>query len=185
MRASRPLLSTVLTRLARSVCWTGALALLVTLGAFGHSAPSLAAEEVVVTYGPLSASFPLRDLQTLARTGEPSQSLAFYLGIAGVDTATAQGALNTSMPLSETLLNDLMNGPTGDRLLARFTDVIHTGSGEDNIPALRSAIAQSTGSDQQITLLELMENYPTDQMYINGVNLMPLMEELSAMRTAR
>lgn len=179
MRAFRPLFSTDVIRRAS---WTAALALLATVGVVGQAAPSLAAEEVVVTYGPLSASFPLRDLQTLARTGEPSRSLAFYLGLAGVDNTTAQGALNTSLPLSQEFLDDLMNAPTGDRLLSRLTEVIHTPSQEGSIPALRSAIVRSAGTDQQITLLELMENYPMDQMYINGINLMPLMQELSAMR---
>lgn len=168
--------------MGRYTVWFVSLFLL--LGSLGQAKPSLAAEEVVVTYGPLEASFPLEDLRSLAQSGRPSQSLAFYLGIAGVDAATAQSALNTAMPLSQTFLDDLMNAPTGDRLLTRLTDVVHTPSREGSIPALRSAIVLSAGSDQQVTLLELMENYPTQQMYINGANLMTLMEELSEARAA-
>ena len=89
------------------------------------------------------------------------------------------------MPLNHQFVDELMNAPTGDRLLTRMTDVVHTPSGEGSIPALRSAITRSAESDQQITLIELMENYPMDQMYINGMNLMPLMHELSAMRTSQ
>jgi len=177
--------SIALKPLTRRAVWIASLALL-TAGSLGVANPSLAAEEVVLTYGPLAASFPLEDLQTLARSGQPSQSLAFYLGIAGVDPAMAQQTLNMAVPLSQTFLDDLLNAPTGDRLLTRLTDVVHTPSREGSVPALRSAIVQAAGADQQITLLELMEHYPTQQMYINAANLMTLMNEISvAQRTER
>lgn len=166
--------------LGRRALWTGRLTVLVVLGSLAQAAPSQAAEEVVLTYGPLQAALSLQDLTALSRTGQASQSLGFYLGLAGVDPATARRTLNAPLPLSQAFLDDLMHSSTGDRLLTRLVDVVHTSSREGSIPALRSAIVLSAGGDQQITLLELIQNYPTPQMYIDAANLMTLMQEISA-----
>ncbi|WP_439341811.1 alpha/beta hydrolase [Vacuolonema iberomarrocanum] len=140
--------------------------------------PAMAAEEVVLTYGILQAAFPVEDFRTLAETGEPPSSIAFYLDLAGIEPATAQNTLLSPVALSPQFLNAL-GTEQGDQLLVRLIDVVHTSSGEGSVPALRSAILQAASADQQITLLELMEYYPNTQMFINGTNLTDLMQDLS------
>lgn len=157
--------------------WSG-LSCLMLVGSLSLAQPAMAAEEVVLSYGILQAAFPVSDFRALAETGEPPSSIAFYLGIAGVDPAMARNTLLSPVPLSREFLNTL-GTERGDRLLVRLVDVVHTSSGEGSVPALRSAILQAASGDQQITLLELMEHYPNSQMFINGANLSDLMQDLS------
>jgi len=175
MNFSLALFSKAITCAVRRWGWLSCLAL---VGSLGIAQPAIAAEEVVLTYGILQAAFPVSDFRTLAETGEPSSSIAFYLGIAGVDPAAARNTLLSPVPISREFLN-VLGTERGDRLLDRLVDVVHTSSGEGSVPALRSAILRSASADQQITLLELMEHYPNAQMFINGANLSNLMQDLS------
>ncbi|MEO1148882.1 MAG: alpha/beta hydrolase [Cyanobacteria bacterium J06638_22] len=163
---------------ARVIRRWGWLSGLILLSSGVMTAPAMAAEEVVLTYGILQAAFPVEDFRTLAETGEPPSSIAFYLELAGVDPSVARNTLLSPVALNPQFLNALGTAQ-GDQLLVRLVDVVHTASGEGSVPALRSAILQAAAADQQITLLELMETYPNTQMFINGANLGDLMQELS------
>jgi len=158
----------------------GGFSALTLLGCLSFAVPAWAAEEVVLTYGPLEAVLSVNDLQALAQTGQASQSLGFYLGIAGVDPAAVRRTLNQSVPVSDAFVAQVSSGQEGDRLLTRMTDVVYASDRQRSVPALRTAILNAAQNDQQITLLELMEHYPQRQMYINGSNIRQVMQELSA-----
>jgi hypothetical protein len=48
---------------------------------------------------------------------------------------------------------------------------IHTRSRRANIQALRSTLILSVSNDDRISLLEFLENYPTQGVYVDGVKL--------------
>jgi hypothetical protein len=143
-------------------------------------APVMAAEQLVVTYGAFQASFTLRDLETLANTGEVPNSIGFYLELAGVAPQDLRSALNTKVKVSHHFLDNLLNTEGGEYVLSEITQVVHTPSRQANVQALRSAFIMAASDDQQVSLLELLQHYPTQQVYVNGGNLIQLAQDLSA-----
>ncbi|WAL58098.1 alpha/beta hydrolase [Thermocoleostomius sinensis] len=143
-------------------------------------APATAAEELVVTYGAFQASFTLRDLERLANTGDVSNSIGFYLELAGVAPEDLRAALTTEVKVSHHLLDNLLNTEGGEYVLSEITQVVHTPSRQANIQALRSAFIMAAKEDQQVSLLELLQHYPTRQVFVNGGNLIQLARDLNA-----
>jgi hypothetical protein len=76
-------------------------------------------------------------------------------------------------------VDDFLYSETGDRLLTWLTQVVHTPSRQGSIPALRSAFLMAVSDDQQISLLELLQTYPTAQVMVDGANLIRVAQEFN------
>ncbi|GAB4365725.1 MAG: hypothetical protein Kow00121_02540 [Elainellaceae cyanobacterium] len=150
-----------------------------TLGAFGIHDRLHAAEQLIVTYGAFEASFAIADLETLATTGEVPTSMDFYLGLANLDPEQLRAILTAKFDVTLGLLDDMLNSEGGEYMLSEITQVVHTPSSQANVQALRSAFVMAASDDQQISLLELLQNYPTQQVYINGINLIRLAQDFN------
>lgn len=166
----------------RNFAYLSSLGLISLAGVVGQAHPGVAADELVVTYGAFQAVVPIADLETLATTGEASNALQFYLGLANLTPEDLRSLLTTEMHVSHHLLDDMLNSQGGEYMLSEMTQVVHTPSQQASIQALRSTLVLSATDDQQISLLELFQNYPTQQMYVDGINLIQLAHNLSTER---
>jgi hypothetical protein len=144
---------------------------------FLEGKPALAADELVLTYGVLQTSIPIADLEALASTGTVSNQLSFYLNLANLAPNLLRTVLTSELPIHHNLLDDLLNSEGGEYLLSEITQIVHTPSQQANLQALRSEVVLAA-DDRQITLLEVLQNYPTQQVFINGANLLQLAREL-------
>nr|AZB72094.1 hypothetical protein DOP62_04535 [Synechococcus elongatus PCC 11801] len=127
------------------------------------STPAIAAERVTLLAGAWARSVEIQDLRSLATTGEASGFLQDALRYGRLQPKTVQTALNLSIPLSPVLADRLLYSPLGGLLLDRIGQIISPRvSGQNGRQALRGAIVQSVARDSRFTLLELLENYPTD-----------------------
>lgn len=140
--------------------------------------PAQAADELILTYGVLQASIDVADLERLAQTGEVSSGLSFYLSFVNLDPNILRTILTTEFTVDHTLLDNLLNSEGGEYLLSEMTQVIHTPSQQANLQALRSAIILASHGDRAVTLLRVLQHYPTQQVYINGIRLLRLAREL-------
>jgi hypothetical protein len=154
------------------------------MGAFNFAQPALAADELILTYGMLQASIALEDLERLAQTGEVSNGLKFYLNLANLEPSVLRSLLTNEFTVDHNLLDDMFNSEGGEYLLSEIAQVIHTPSQQANIQALRSALILAAQGDRQVTLLEVLQNYPTQQVFINGANLLQLAREIRTERVA-
>jgi len=128
-------------------------------------------KRLVVTFGPLGRSFSIAELTELAETGIPSRRLNYYLKLAKVEPAEFQAALNKEVKIDFRLIDRLLSNIIGEYALFRISDVIHTQNRAGDIPALRSALVLSA-QDSQITPIEVMQRYPTQEMYLDGLALL-------------
>ncbi|MEM9006999.1 MAG: alpha/beta hydrolase [Cyanobacteria bacterium P01_F01_bin.86] len=134
----------------------------------GTGKAAIAAENVVLTYGFFSTTIPIEDLETLADTGEASNELGQLLDIANQEPAELQTALNQPIELRTTVLDLALNSPPGEWMLDRVSETIQPASGEGGPLALRAAIIGASADDNQITLLELMQVYPSPEIVVQG-----------------
>lgn len=158
--------------------FSSAVLLSVGIG-LGSAVPTHAAESVVVTFGPLGRSIAVSDLKTLAETGETPPDLRWYLRVANVQPEAIQAVLTAKLPLDLVFIDKVLYSLPGEFALYQLGQIIHTKNRVANIQALRSAVTLSVSDNGTITVLDFLENYPTPQLYIDGVELAKVARDVS------
>lgn len=133
--------------------------------------PALTNKNLVFQFGPFGRSIPMADLTRFAETGELSSGWQFFFNVAGVDSEAVRAALNEEISVELGFLDRTLNGLLGEFLLYQISQVVHTPSNTTNIQALRAATILSVAEDNRLSLLELLQQYPTQEVHINGTRL--------------
>jgi len=153
----------------------------------GISIRANAAQSIVFKYLILQETLSVSELTTFAETGEVSHHLQFYLGATEYDQeqnsaqVKLRDALTQEVKIDGVLLYRALNNPAGELLLNKVSQIIRTPSNRANVPSLRSALVTSALEDNQITLLEVLQNYPTSEVVVEGERLVEAVEELNNM----
>ncbi|HZG40148.1 MAG TPA: alpha/beta hydrolase [Nodosilinea sp.] len=134
-------------------------------------APARAAERVRLNYRGFSRTVPVSLLVALADTGAASGVLGGLLNQAGQDVGELRSLLTRPLSADPVMLDRSLNSRPGEWVLDYLAQSIHTGRGEANRQALRSALVLSASGDKQITLLEVLQNYPTEEVVLEGDNI--------------
>ncbi len=156
-----------------------ALFLLVSFSVMLFSTTALAADRVVLKYRIFSESIPVKDLSTLAETGEASMLLQANLALAQQDKEVVRRYLTTPIKINSVLLERLLDSPIGNVALDKISQAIHTPSGQDDRQALHSALINSIRSDGNLSLLNIIQHYPTDVVQVEGDKLESAYRQLS------
>lgn len=157
----------------------GLLAGCLAFGVIGQAGSAAAAEKVVLSYGFLSMAIPMEDLETLAETGETSNQLSQLLNLAGQEPDQLQVALNQPIQLNPVVLSLALNSPAGEWMLDQASETIQPASGGAGRLALRSAIIGAAADDDEITLLEVMQVYPSSEIVVQGDRLLDMYNRFS------
>ena len=135
------------------------------------TSPNLVGKSLVIQFGPFGRSISITDLTRFAETGELSRGWKFFLTIAGIEPEDVRAALNQEVSVSLRFLDRTLNNLLGEFLLYQIGKIIHTPSNTANIQALRSASILSVAPDNRISALEILQQYPTSQVHLNGLRL--------------
>ena len=135
------------------------------------STSALAAEQVVLKYRIFSESISVDELTTFAQTGELSRSLRVNLALARQDPKVVRQLLTEPVKVDLIFLDRVLNSPVGNLVLDQVSQVIHTPSRRADRQALRSAMILSARQDGQISLIEIIQNYPTQEVEVEGDRL--------------
>jgi hypothetical protein len=128
----------------------------------------VATKKVVLTYGPQTLPIPVSELVTFARTGEASRVLRFLTGVADVDRDAFRTLLTREIPANVRFLDRALNFIGGELFLYEIGQVIYPPSRRKEIEALRSSIVLSAADDRSVSLLEVIEKYPAQELYIDA-----------------
>lgn len=134
---------------------------------------SEAADRIYFTYGPIGRSIAISDLRNFADTGETTRQLRWYLNVANVEPEKFRQVLTQEVGLGRGFVNRTAYTIPGEYVLYQVGRIVHTKSrqGAVQIKALRSTFVASTMDDSRISILEFLENYPTPEIYVDGVIL--------------
>lgn len=160
----------LLSSLRRSLVLSVVLALVLSSGS------AFAAEQVVLKYRILRSSIPVKELTNFAQTGELSTSLRVNLALAKQDPKAVRQYLTESVAVNPILLDRVLNSPVGNVILDQISEAIHTPSRTADRQALRAAIILSASSEfsgsgaknNNISLIEIIQNYPTPEVEVDG-----------------
>ncbi|HLO49179.1 MAG TPA: alpha/beta hydrolase [Kamptonema sp.] len=157
------------------------LFLTVGLGFACYSNAAVAAEKVVLKYTIIQMTIPVSELATFAKTGQMSPALEMLLGKAKKNPETVRRALRKPVKVNKEFLGQALNSKPGEMILDEVGQVIHTPSGVADREALRSALVLSASQDNEITLLEMIENYPTNEVQVEGDRLVEAYTKIASL----
>lgn len=158
-------------KLSRFVSKSSVLLLGAGAGVLLGSTSAVASSEIIITYGPFAQSVAVKELETFVETGQMSPSIRFLVNVTNQNPEDVRKALTTELGVGMVFLSDLLNTLPGEYVLFQAGQVVHTKSRRANIQSLRGALVLSAYKDDKISLLEVFQNYPTQQMYVDGLTL--------------
>lgn len=141
---------------------------------------ALGAEQIVLKYSMLRPSIPVADLSTFCETGDVSSALAYYLRLANQKEENVKNALCRKIPVDGVMLSKILNSPIGGIVLNVFAEVVTTPSQTASKESLRGAIVISALKDNNISIMEVAQNYPTEEVHINGDRLMEIYSQIDS-----
>lgn len=144
---------------------------LTSLGAILISNAGIAAQRVILTYGPLRESVSVRDLTTLADTGTAPPDLQSHLSLARQNPEEVRQSLTKTVKVRAVVLDRVLNTSLGEALLDEVGQAIRPPSGAASRQALRSALVLSATGDDRLSVLEVLQNYPTAEVLLDGNRL--------------
>lgn len=143
----------------------------------GHSA--IAADAIVFRYGAFSETFSVQELAEFAQTGRQSSTISYYLRRTNQSPEAVRSALTREIPVRLITLDRVLNSPAGDFALDRIGRTIQTPANASNRQALRAALVLSASGDNQISLIEVFQKYPTRQLNVDGKELITTYTQIS------
>ncbi len=153
--------------------------LIATAGVLLYSNSAIAAERVVFTYGIFRQSLPVDELTTFAQTGETSSTLRLFLNQSRQDPQTVRNTLTRELNASPVTLDRTLNSQIGKYLLDQIGYSIHTRSNQANRQALRSSLVISANRDNKVSLIEVIQNYPSSEVIVESERLLRAYNQLS------
>lgn len=156
-------------------------------GLFSASVPliataALAAGQVTWKYKIFQGSVPVEELTALAERGEVSPTLDSLLKRSGQDPKQVQEILNREFSIRQTTLDRFLNSPLGEVALRQLSDYIHTPSRTADVQAMRAALVLSASEDNRISLIEVVQNYPTGGVVVEGDRIAEAAELLNTLQ---
>ncbi|WP_009631655.1 alpha/beta hydrolase [Synechocystis sp. PCC 7509] len=129
---------------------------------------AFAAENVLLKYRIFRESISVKELTNFAQTGELSTSLRVNLALAKQDPKPIRQYLTETVAVNPILLDRVLNSPVGNVILDQISEAIHTPSRKADRQALRAALILSASRDRNISLIEVIQNYPTAEVEVEG-----------------
>ncbi len=132
------------------------------------SLQAMAAEQVILKYKVFRESVSVPDLTVFAQTGQASPDLQTYLRLSRQDPNVVRQTLTRPIRVNPIVLDRVLNSPVGNVVLDQLGQSIQTPKGGAEREALRSALTLSASRDGNISILEILQNYPTQEVVIDG-----------------
>ncbi len=133
--------------------------------------PVQAAKDVALVSGAFRRSIPVKDIEHLAKTGEPVGLLKNLLELSGQDPAEVSKLLNQKIDLPLVLTSRLVSTRIGDAIIKRVAKIIYpiyTPQASVSVPAIRAGVVNGLQlEDGGLTAVTFLKAYPNDVMAVN------------------
>ncbi len=102
-----------------------------------------------------------------------------YFKLLKLDPEEFRGLLTTEAKMEMKFLDGILNNLIGEYILFQVGQVIYTSKNTANIQALRSALILSAAGDNKISMLEILQNYPSQKVVLEGMKLVRAAKNLT------
>jgi Alpha/beta hydrolase of unknown function (DUF1400) len=136
---------------------------------------------VVMKYQIFRRSIAVADLDQFAKTGKTTRPLRTYLRMSGQDPAKIRKTLTDEVDVNAVTLDQVLNSFVGDIALGQLSQYIYTPSQQEDGKAIRAALVLSASGDNRVSLMEVIKNYPTQEVYVDGDRISDAYQELQSL----
>lgn len=155
----------------KSLSVSGGLILVLFSCLILQTGSAFAADSMVLKYRIFRESVSVQELSTFAESGKLSNVLKINLALARQNPDAIRKSLTEAVTVNPVILDRVLNSLVGNVILDQISEVVHTPSPQADRQALRDALVLSTNKDRQISLIEIIENYPTSKIEVEGDRL--------------
>ncbi|HEY9604169.1 MAG TPA: alpha/beta hydrolase [Allocoleopsis sp.] len=142
--------------------------------------PARGAQEIYIPYGPMEFSLPVSALALYAKEGKINQELAVYAGyLDPKQLEQLRKVLVTRIDVTPVAIAQFLYSPQGKIILERIGEIVQTKAGQDGFYAIRAALILAAADPDGLTLLNVLEKFPTYGIKINSARGFQLLDELS------
>ncbi len=140
---------------------------------------AIATKRIVIEIGgPLEASIAVKDLEIFAKTGKTTKTISQALGISKVNPNTVRGLMTLELGADVTNLAKVLYSKLGQNVTKGVAEVVQTRHNYESHKALRSAIILAAADDNKISVLEVLQKYPTEEMHIDVGRINEIVEKV-------
>lgn len=147
---------------------------------FAFINPALGAQQLYLSYGPLEFSLPVSALRVYAKEGRINEDLSAYTrSLKPAQREQLQRLLVTKIKVTPVAISQFLYSPIGEILLQRIGEVIQSESRISGFYAIRAAMIQAAADPEGLTLLNVLQKFPTYGIRINTGRSFQIVEEVS------
>lgn len=155
------------------------LTLVAVITGAGYTPTALGAETVVVRQGPFEVSIAVADLKTFAATGKAPPRLQRYLrALSPTQQTLVYHALTTQINLGVIGVSQLLNARIGELILNDLATITLRNDGAE-VLALRAALVLGTRAPGGLSILSVLEAYPSRFLKIDLNRAFAVMSQLN------
>ncbi|MFM7423811.1 MAG: alpha/beta hydrolase [Elainella sp.] len=148
----------------------------------GQTQAARSAERITLSYGLLERSVTVEALEYYAEQNQVSADLAAYLSYLDAEqVAQLRQALITPANLDTVAVAQFLYTEQGEILLRRFGEVVRTESNQSGFYALRSALILAAAQPDGLTALNVLKQFPLDDIRIDLRRTLSIFDDLQAM----
>jgi hypothetical protein len=141
---------------------------------------AIAAEQVVVKYKIFRESISVAELTTFVETGEASSELQSYLRTSQQNPENVRRLLGRETNVNVVTLDRALNNPVGNLVLDQISLAVHPPANTASRQAIRSALILSASEDNKISLIEVIQKYPTAEVELEGERISQAYRQIDA-----
>lgn len=166
------------TEIARSLfAKVVAIAMVILASCFAFPDKAMASEGIVLQYGAQQETVSLEEIQEFVETGEPPEALETRLQIRSQDLEDLRQILQLQIDnIDLDFLEKALNSSIGEFILRQIGEIISSDL-ESDIQALAETLVVAA-EDSQLSMLEIMENFPERLIYVKGRELAKVYEDI-------
>ncbi len=146
---------------------------LVASSLVAQTSRALAADKILLSYGPIQQTLAVEDLSAFVRGGPPTKPLDQLISAANLSPDQVRQLFSKAIPFPATTMDEVVNSYIGGVILGQVGLVVLPGVGVDPVQALKTALVQGVQNDQ-ISLLSVIKAYPSPVMTLDGQKAMAI-----------
>lgn len=144
------------------------------------SIPASAAETVYVSLGLLEISVSVESLEKYAEDGTITPQLGAYTRyLSPQQKERLREILMVPAELDTIAIAQFLYSPQGEKILRQFGEIIDTKNRQGGIYAIRAGLILAAADEQGLTLLNFLQQFPTEGLRINSGRGFELVNQLS------
>lgn len=136
---------------------------------------TIAAEKIRLVYGPFNCSLSVESLKTYAESGEITPEFKPYTKFLNKQALLQlRHWLQKDFERDVVAIRDYTYSSQGEELLQEIGNVVTTHSEKNGFYAIRAALIEAAANTKGWTIIDVIQQFPTEHMQINTKDLFKL-----------